>query len=445
MNGFQSDFLGKGKSIVNHKNQNQEWLNEVEQNSWQIEILISGGLLITLYYLPDNINEWLAKVVNDTYFTTSYLLVFLMILVLSKALLIGFGINLFLRAMWLASLGVHHAFPDGVKNDFEESADNVNSGSKIHGSKVALLEKLSSLSYSLAILFTVFAVGSMLIFFLCYLLIFEPFFPREVYDNKIFGFTFFAFIFLSSLGAFDFVTRKIFSKNWVFQKVRSIFSFINFTYFFNYEWKVLISNISRWKLYSICFLFFAVAVKLSLNDIAWNSLSSPIENPFDQRKYTEIEQPWLSLQQTEYEEFYKKGEFITGPIIPSEIINSSFLPLFIPYDQWYDSSLPKSLEYHDAFWNPNERSEDVSITQNFYNIQKVINEMFLVHLNSEKVKSSRWYLKEHKLSNQLGFNTNLDIDTLPRGAHVVRVDFVRRIDENQLDTFGLRWIPFWKE
>jgi len=436
----------------NNSKGNTDWLLSVEQNSWQIEIFISGGLLITLYYLPFHINEWMSEVVNDTYLTTAIVLIFLMALIITKALLIGFGTNLLLRAMWLASLGVHFAFPQGIKEDdtdYNEYIRKKFTPDDGPHQKVMMLEKLSSLSYSLSIIFTIFSTGAMLIVLACYFLLFEPFIPPEIYDNKWFGYSFLALVILFSFGAVDhFVFGRLKNnpqKSLRYYQFTNLFSYINLTKVFKYEWLVLTSHINRWKLYLTCFIYFGAALILSLNDISWNSLSININNPLDHRDYTSINQSWMGIQNIEYLEHHKEGEFIESPIIPSEIIESSYLPVFLPYDQWYDFGLRESLAHNNAEWSPDYSDTTLNLIENYYAIQRSLNEVHKLSIDSEMIDSVRWYLREHPKTGQLGFHTKVDIDTLTRGGHTLMVYYMQRQKDSKIDTISLRWIPFWTE
>lgn len=431
---------------------NPEWLLSVEQNSWQIEIFISGGLLITLYHLPSHINEWMSEVVNDTLLTTGIILIFLMALIITKALLIGFATNLLLRSMWLASLGVHFAFPDGINEDDIDYHENVKKWLSPHEGphqKVLMLEKWSSLSYSLSIILTIYSTGAMLIVLACYFLLFEPFLPPEIYDNKWFGYSFLALIILFSFGVVDhFLFRKFrdsSGKSLIYYRFTNWLSFINLTKIFKYEWLVLTSHINRWKLYLICFIYFGFALALSLNDITWDNLSIDIQNPLDHRDYTSIEQVAIGIQNKEYLEHYKEGEYINNAIIPSEVVKTSFLPVFLPYDQWYDYGLKNSLAHYDAQWEPDYSDRTFNNTENYYATQRSFNDIHKLSLDLEIIDSLRWYMREHPQSGQLGFHTMVDIDSLDRGGHTLRVYYLQRQDSIELDTILLRRIPFWKE
>ncbi|MEL6124089.1 MAG: hypothetical protein AAFR14_10235, partial [Bacteroidota bacterium] len=107
--------------MVNGQSQDTPaWLETIEQNSWQIEVLISGGLLYTLFSLPENINEHLLKTIITSELNDAHFIFFMSAFLVSKALLIGFGVNLFLRAIWLAYIGVHFSFPTDIEDSSPE-------------------------------------------------------------------------------------------------------------------------------------------------------------------------------------------------------------------------------------------------------------------------------------------------------------------------------------
>ncbi len=429
---------------MDRKKENIEWLKTVEQNSWQIELLISGGLLLSLYHVPDLINNWLTKVVTDSQLTTSIILIFFMTLIVSKALLIGFGFNLLLRASWLASLGIHYAFPHGINYEELNYHPDITEDLKSKYSpteKVLLLEKLSSLSYSVAIIFTLFSIGAMLITLMLYVAVFEPFLPSDIHDSKLFGFAVLGLVVLLSLGAFEHIANK--RRLSILQSFNRMLSFFNLTFLFKTEWLVLTSNIKRWKLYLTCFIYFGIAIVLSLNDISWSTLSLNLKNPLDHRDYTEIGQPRLALQNNEYEEYYEKGEYVGNAVIPSELIKDNFLKIFIPYDEWFDISLKHLIEIENIAWNPQD-FKDVDITENYNKIQLALNKTLVVKIDGSVKDSIRWHMRAHPNNDQLGFSTFVDIKSLNRGHHQLQL-FYNIHRPTTIDTFSLRYIPFWKD
>lgn len=79
---------------MKEESQIPQWLQDQENNSWQIELLISGGMIFTLYQLPAWINKKTALFDIETSLEYSLIIFIIGILVVSRALLIGFTINL---------------------------------------------------------------------------------------------------------------------------------------------------------------------------------------------------------------------------------------------------------------------------------------------------------------------------------------------------------------
>jgi hypothetical protein len=117
--------------------------------------------------------------------------------------------------------------------------------------------------------------------------------------------------------------------------------------------------------------------------------------------------------------------------------------LFLPYDQWYDISLYNLFEKNDVVWDIENSTIKVDQSENYKKIQSVINETFIVKIDNIPQDSLKWYIRKHPKNSQLGFSTILDIDTIGRGHHSLFLQYhVHR--QERIDTFGLRYIPFWK-
>ena len=105
----------------------------------------------------------------------------------------------------------------------------------------------------------------------------------------------------------------------------------------------------------------------------------------------------------------------------------------------------KSLDYHQAMWSPDYSDTSFNRLENFYKLQNTLNEVHRLSIDQKFVDSTRWYLRELPTTGQLGFQTRIDIDTIDRGAHTLMIYYIQRVNNTELDTFSLRWIPFWKE
>ncbi|MEO0790098.1 MAG: hypothetical protein AAFY36_15635 [Bacteroidota bacterium] len=431
-----------------------KWLKSLERTSWQIEVLISGGLMFTLYSLPGSINELLYQAYLNTGFEITIFVVFMAAFVVSKALLIGFGVNLFLRAIWLALLGVHFAYPKGIDYErlnyskaFEEEMNKRPSTLD----RILWLEKWASLSYSLAIILTIGALGAVLTVALIYYFIFQPLINAGYtwFDQALAGYL---ILFIVALFSFGFVDRLMFralsqkpKASRRYFRVSRVLGYLNLTQFLRRESLVIVSNNNRWRIHLLRITYFLVALFVSLYDLELNSPIAMETSLLDTRGYKNIPAFRYVLENDDYEDMLEAGEFVEEASIPSEVIQGSTLPLFVTYDQYFDSNF-KYVE-DSLGLIPKYRSGMTidSFTRNTAIIQQALNNILLVTINGQEYDSLSWYFRENTVTRQEGFYTRIPIDTLDMNARhdlVVRYIAIRK---SPPDTSGLTWIPFWRE
>ena len=97
-----------------NKKPNQQDLTKVPDHirsyryeSWQIEMLIAGGILYGLFESSDVLKSYFFQLYPILEITTNQIILLFGIYVIIKILLIGFMANLFLRAVWLGYLGIY--------------------------------------------------------------------------------------------------------------------------------------------------------------------------------------------------------------------------------------------------------------------------------------------------------------------------------------------------
>ena len=91
-----------------------KWLKDLQENSWELELLISGGAIFTLFQLTESfilsIDKF--KMVSPVLGTG---IVFVIISIALKLLTLGFIAHLCLRAYWLALVCINYVYPNGIK------------------------------------------------------------------------------------------------------------------------------------------------------------------------------------------------------------------------------------------------------------------------------------------------------------------------------------------
>ena len=430
-----------------------EWLKTQEQNSWQIELLISGGMIFTLWQLPDYFTFKLEEVFINTTFTTSYGILFIGAIMLSRALLIGFGVNLLLRTLWLAFLGIHYAYPKGIdykRLNYSDYYSEKFSQENNAIDRILKVEKYCSLSFSLAIFFAVSNIGVLLIGYILFAFFLEKILPSTWADDPNTGYVitfFFAFVSYGFLDRviFGWLKKKTKLQKWYYP-ISKIYSYFSFFWLFNYEWKTLLSNIKRWKIHLVTLSYLFLAFIISLNDYGMTEFFSISINskPLDKREFRSLLIN-SQMQNDEYDEHLTENMLIREASIPAEIIGTSILPFFVTYDKYFDESFSFLFKEKGIIKDWKEIKTQDDITNNTERFKEVLGMCLEVEIDSNKVENLKWYFRKHPITKQLGFHTKIDIDTFSRGEHILEARFIESEDALNSDTSYIRKIPFWKE
>jgi len=167
-------------------------------------------------------------------------------------------------------------------------------------------------------------------------------------------------------------------------------------------------------------------------------------NLFDKREFQYIIAN-TQMQNDEYDEHLTADMLIKEASIPSEIISTSILPFFITYDKSFDKSFKFLFKEKDIKrkWSEVKTNENLAVNTKKY--REVLGMCFEVKVNDNKVDSLKWYYRRHPITKQLGFHTKVNIDTFPRGEHILKAKFIQHVDSLNSGSATIRTIPFWKE
>ena len=105
---------------LNPENDSEElaWIKNLQRNSWEPEVIISGISLAFIFAFPAQVFEFGVKLTQEfgLEFTGAYLVLIYLSMILS-VFKIFFSIHLILRFIWAGLLGLSYAFPKGVINE----------------------------------------------------------------------------------------------------------------------------------------------------------------------------------------------------------------------------------------------------------------------------------------------------------------------------------------
>ena len=333
--------------MSNKKEQHKiEWFEKLRLNSWEVEILIVGFVLVMMLQIPNylialNEKMWLAFPLEDAEVAMSFFAKTLIILSLEACiyfLILSFTIYLALRGFWIGLIGFSSVFPDGINvkqlnfnkiftnqikkynfNDFIITIDHICS-SIFSFSFLITFSFLSFIIYIVQILFIVAFKKTILLdndssFVLPFNILFH-------WPHLILGFIYFIDFFFFSL------LKKI---KWNFFGV--IYNYVNIffkytTLVFIYEplYYAIISNVKR----RIIFISLIGLVLFgSLTEYLTETEYPETYFPSDSQSSENI---MLNLSyENQFSDIDDHHVFPDVPFINSDIIENNYLRLYIPY------------------------------------------------------------------------------------------------------------------
>ena len=156
-----------------HEFEKPAWLNELQQKSWEPEILLSGIVLYGMFQIPDLLDSFLEFGNDNLFGSTTDLDNFVSSIKVALYWLIGTLIlHLISRGIWVGMVGLSYTFPNGINRDrlkmsgkFTNTIDKIPAFEQI----IVNLEKISSALFSIAFMLFMIMIGAYL--FLLILLI----------------------------------------------------------------------------------------------------------------------------------------------------------------------------------------------------------------------------------------------------------------------------------
>ena len=374
---------------LNPENDSEElaWIKNLQRNSWEPEVIISGISLAFIFAFPAQVFEFGVKLTQEfgLEFTGAYLVLIYLSMILS-VFKIFFSIHLILRFIWAGLLGLSYAFPKGVINE------NLFKISREYDYKkptewVLMLEKTCSMAFGFPIM-----TGMIFFIFTLYLgllLFFYWFFDLNFFlIYLIFLFTLIIF------GLIPALTKKNKLKN-LFST--SLFSTIQATYQ---------SNLGKWKINIYLFLIMLLTTPLVISDL---------KGFFNYANSANLDQSQLDWpDESMYFEDKKDPEKrFSRALMPSqEIAGETTNILLAHYEEDFknfDKIVQKSNTLPDSLgWSSLEKTQD----------------LYRIYLNDSLIssKNSTWRKISHGSSKQRAFQFVFDIRNLNPGVHEIRIE-----------------------
>jgi hypothetical protein len=377
---FEED-ESKNQSVVTERD--EKWLENIQQDSWNPEIIISGLSLAFILAFPNSIYTYVISLIQDTgisFLAGSLILFYSLILVnVFKVFLI---VHLSLRFVWAGLLGINYAFPKGV---IEEKLFDHQKELKFLDTRVMVinLERICSMAFgipiSLAMMFipvTLFLGGLVGIYI---------YFDLEFYVMYL--------IFLGSL--FGIMIYGLMAKKWNIKRTGSNYlATISAIY---------TSNIGKWKYNLLQFSLFIITTPFVFKDAKDFSFFFNDVNTSDDRLEWPIKS-WYYQDQRNAEDRFPKI------LLPSEVVKGDKLNIHVAHYQEDNKNILRLNKHH-------KYSLDTAKWQKLTEIK----DLYQIYLNDTLISTGTWSKGRLQSSLQRVHSTSIDISNLAKGVHEIRL------------------------
>ncbi|WP_436516297.1 hypothetical protein [Ekhidna sp. To15] len=398
-----------------------KWLTELQQRSWEPEILLSGIVLYGMFKVPELLDDFLVFFKLNIFGNSSDINNLVALFKMGIYWLItGLILHLICRGIWIGMVGLSYTFPDGIvsknisyKGKFKDRVENTPSYEHI----VMKLEKISSSLFSLSFMLFMSLIGGYLFFLV---LVIVPFTVAYVYlDLGFQGPLFDAFqiyvlvvVSIGLLGLVDFVTLgylrrfKWFSK--LYWPIHKLISILTLSRFYRPIYYGIVTNFNKWAF----FLFLVAFAFISM--VGAGAIANTIF-PGDKVSRLEV---WNSRQgYTAY-----SGNYIDQNVkqpswraqIPSDVISGNVLKLFVAAHIAYEERMLEHTpldSLREIYPDTLSAALEAMVVQNY----------FKIGIDYQEANVPRWYFHYMLESDQRGFLTYLDISDLDEGVHHLQV------------------------
>lgn len=402
-----------------------EWLQKLQENSWELELLISGGAIFSLFQLTDVFLEWMNAMGTINRIPGTFLMIVIGVAII-KTLTFGFSVHLISRAFWLALVCINYVHPNGIKGRIRASRQPFStpfkSGEDLHR-QILLVDRFCGVVIYTTILGAIIAFG-LLLGFMPMLLweflkgniwFFSPDFIAGflLITYLVYLFDFFLFGFLRRAPLLSYLVFPFF---WLYDR-------ITLRFLFHRSLKLLISNTRWWKV-ALAFIVLIVVVLVSTYSTLYRRMHWPYVFDTREMKWQLAEGPYIGYRS--YRKNLEDGELPDVVSIESRVVTTGYLNVFVRYFKKADLIKQKI------------HGSDSSI---------YFSDLIVVGIDDSVYSDVRWYPTWNRSLDNLGISAMIRIDHLPPGEHRFQVQCKGSETEDVVELCDMynAEIPFWRD
>lgn len=393
-----------------------EWILKLQERTWELEILVSGGAIFSLFQA----SEFILNVFNYIQMTMDLSgqgVILFIVMIGIKLLTLGFIFQLLLRTLWISMVFINYVYPQGAQSEKikwkKPFKIEIDTGSDLY-EPIMKTDRLSATAMYVSIISAFVLIG--LIILIAVFFLFYQLFPANIKEIILQVFTYLFIIYVFDFLSFG-ILRKIPFVSYLFYPVFTIFDYLSLRVIYRPSLMVFSTNVK--KRYAIAFLFVFTMISITSayisvqNTFHWSNL-------FDRRAYRFqlADNVWLA-------NWYEDENPNSRVSIPSKIIEKDFLEVKVTF--WADD---------DKYMNLIDKPED----------KRLFSDIVQISIDDSIYQKPKWF--PFKKDSEWGIKTMIPILNLSAGEHLLVVqntpDIVEKASKSGLGIKIVK-IPFWKE
>ena len=432
----------------------KELLDKLQQESWQLELLISGFAIFGLFTSIPHIDQYLLAAKFDNRITE--ILLWFALQICCWILIFNLLIHVILRGLWIGALGLRYVSGDIDYKELNYAPKFTNFLQKKIGSfdkYIATLENYCSILFAISFLL-IFYFLACISFIVSILLI--VFFildtdlnnsSLETIKNVFGGLLIFFILFGAFLTFIDFITQGFLKKKkWISRFYFPLYRFYS-VITFSFLYRPLVYNFLDNKFGRRLSI---ILVPLFVTALFFSSYHYRNSNYLSVDKSSSLNY----ANPNNYEDLLQtNSDFVKVAAIPSKIITTPYLKVFMLFKENVEDRLfrfnkglkplndLRGLESELTFTTSSPRRINYKRRDSLLKVYfKTFNEVHDLYIDDKKYTSD--FIGTTNQNKKFGFETYLNIKELKEGKHLLKIT---RKQKRKKDTvrYSLVKIPFW--
>ncbi|WP_350287634.1 hypothetical protein [uncultured Croceitalea sp.] len=427
-------------------------LDSLQQQSWELELIISGFAIFGLFTAYEPLKIGMVNAENNE---QAYSMVVHLILLLScSILLFNLLLHVVLRGLWIGALGLRY-----VSGDIEFDKLKYSDKFKNYLSKrivsfdryIGNLENYCSILFAVSFLL-IFYVLTMTTVILSIVVVANFIIENEALPEWIstgVGATLIVFISIGMILTFiDFITQGLLKRNkWVskvYFPIYWVFSFLTLSFLY----RPLVYNFldNKFGKRLILWLTPIYIVILMITSLEYRN-----SNYLERRQHSS---QIFANKENYFDMLVKDSDFPGEAAIPSKVINTNYLQVFIPFSESIERRI---FDFKESLRPQEDRrgltsgiqfstswSDKITSQRQKDSIRKLylktFNDMYSVTIDSTQFESD--FIITTGIKDVLGFETYIGIKDLTEGKHLLRLKTKRKKKDSTI-ILTREVIPFW--